>query len=150
VSRKLGALAEAEAALQEGEVLARKRGHRWHLSRVLCGWGRFHLETQRLEAADQSFTEALALACEVESQEREADARYGLAQVAAVRGQPEYARQQAEESLRLFEQVGFYQAVAVQQWLIQLEQGSDEVGRQPRVEVPIQWRTALPHPPLER
>jgi hypothetical protein len=49
--------------------------------------------------------------------------------VAAERGFWDEARQQAEESLRLFQQIGYYQAAEVQRWLERLA-GSAAEGHQ--------------------
>jgi tetratricopeptide (TPR) repeat protein/transcriptional regulator with XRE-family HTH domain len=112
-----GHLAEAEAALEEGMALARASGYRWVLSAQLCGWGDVQLAQQRGEAAQAAFSEARFIARQIESQELEAIACYGLARLAASRGEHEQAREQGERSWQLFTAHGLYQAAAVEQWL---------------------------------
>lgn len=87
------------------------------MSALLSIWGQLELARHDSKAAQTAFETALTLACQVESPEREAAARYGLAQVAAEHGRLQEARQQAQESLRLFDQIGYYQAAEVHDWL---------------------------------
>jgi hypothetical protein len=74
--------------------------------------------------------EALDLARQVQSQEWEALTRYGLARLAGERGQVEEARQQGQESARLFEALGHYQTAEVRQWLMQLLNERKRLSRQ--------------------
>jgi tetratricopeptide (TPR) repeat protein len=120
ISLQRGHLAGAEAALQEGIVLARASAYQWVLSALLCGWGEVHLARQHGEAAQQAWEEALDLAEQIESQELEATARYGLARMAAQGGNLEQAYQQGQASAELFVALGLYQAAEVKRWLAHL------------------------------
>lgn len=108
---------EAEAWLTEGVNIACSLLDRWRLSALLSIWGRLELVRSDWEAAQRAFEGAVKLASQVESPEREGAARFGLAQLAAERGRLKEARQQAQKSLLLFEQIGYYQTAEVRRWL---------------------------------
>jgi tetratricopeptide (TPR) repeat protein/transcriptional regulator with XRE-family HTH domain len=116
---------EAEVWLTEGVNLACALLDRWRLSALLSIWGQLELARHDWGAAQRAFEEALKLAGQVESPERAGAACYGLAQVAAERGHLEEARQQAQESLQIFNQIGYYQAAEVQCWLEELADKSE-------------------------
>lgn len=113
-----GHLARADEAFQEGIALARAASaYHWVLSALLSSWGEVHLARQHGEAAQRAFEEALALARTIESQELEATACYGLARLAAQRGDLVQAHQLGQTSAQLFTTLGLFQAAEVKRWL---------------------------------
>lgn len=107
----------ARGYMQEALQIARQIGDTWLLSAILVEWGELALEEQRLNDAAAAFDEALALSAKG-NQEMVALARYGLARVAAARGDRAAAWQQGKESLALFESMGNRQTEEVKSWLL--------------------------------
>jgi len=110
----------AEEYLQEGLTLARKIGYRWYVSFILSKWGELYLKQQKLELASTAFVDALETGQEIGGQELVAIALYGLARVAAARGNIVEAYDQGQESLRIFETMGHRDAAKVKKWLKKL------------------------------
>jgi tetratricopeptide (TPR) repeat protein len=125
VSADLGSLAtlaarqgrydEAATYLQEALSLARQVGDTWLLSAVLNERGELYLKQQRLDEAYAAFSESSTVSAEG-SQEEVASARYGLARVAAARGDLAEARRLGRESLDMLEPTGNRLKDAVRAW----------------------------------
>ncbi len=107
---------QAAAYFQEALQMARQIGDKWLLGAVLAEYGELALKQQRLDEAFEAFQEGLAVSAQG-SQEVTATSLYGLAQVAAARGNPLEARRQGEESLRLFEAMSHRLTDTVKSWL---------------------------------
>ena len=126
VSADLGALAtmaarqgrydEAAAYLQEALSLARQVGDIWLLSAVLNERGDLYLKQQRLDDAHAAFSESLAISAEG-SQEEVASALYGLARVAAAKGDVAEARRLGRKCLDILEPMGNRLKDGVREWL---------------------------------
>jgi hypothetical protein len=102
--------------MQESLQVARQVGDTWLLSAILGEWGELALKQQRLDDAYAAFNEVLTISAN-SNQEAVAQARYGLARVAAARGDPANAYQLGKESLTLFESMGNRQTEEVKSWL---------------------------------
>ena len=111
-----GRYEQGEAYLKEGLALARQIGDIWLLGAVLLECGELYLKQQRLNDASEVFQEALAVSSKG-NQEVIASALYGLARVAAMRGQIAEARQQGQQSLSIFEAMGNRLIDTVKAWL---------------------------------
>jgi tetratricopeptide (TPR) repeat protein/transcriptional regulator with XRE-family HTH domain len=119
----LGALAlsreryrQAEAYVREGLDLARRIGKRRDLCLGFYWWGMCQLRQQQAERAAAAFRDMhsrLPPACP----ELRAYAAYGLARVAAARGDLAEARQQAKASQDTFGELGHARAREVTRWL---------------------------------
>jgi hypothetical protein len=84
--------------------------------------GELLLRRQRIEEAQASLLEALALAGEKEYEEEKACIMYGLARCAAARNKNTEAYEYGQESLSILESLGNHRAVDVRQWLTSLKQ----------------------------
>jgi len=112
---------EANVSFQESLDLARSRVSPWHISTTLVEWGEVHLQFRQLNAADAAFQEVLIYgSSEGGDQELRARALYGLARVAALRGNVTEAARLGQESAMQFEQIGHYKARGVRAWLLSL------------------------------
>jgi tetratricopeptide (TPR) repeat protein len=125
--RRMGQLAlqqghmdQAEAIVQEGIALARASQHHWHLGALLGVWGDVHLACQQWDAAQAAYMEAVEMAEEMKGNELEAAARYGLARLAAHRGNLEEARRQGERSIQLYGTHHLFEGTEVKHWLARL------------------------------
>jgi tetratricopeptide (TPR) repeat protein/transcriptional regulator with XRE-family HTH domain len=107
---------QATRYIEEALQIARQVGDIWLLGAVLVEWGELALEEHRLDDAAAAFDEALGIASKG-SQEMVALARYGLARVAAERGDNATALEQGKESLAIFEAMGNRQTEEVKSWL---------------------------------
>ncbi|MBU7027013.1 MAG: tetratricopeptide repeat protein [Theionarchaea archaeon] len=120
VAMNRGNHAQAEQYLQESLTIAREIGHRKRISDTLNRWGEFHLKQQKFDSAYAVFFEGLEIGRETDSKESIATALYGLARVAAIRGNIVEAYDQGQESLRIFETMGHKDAAKVKKWLEEL------------------------------
>ena len=116
VAMEQGNYAQAAAQSQEGLEIARQLGRH----RLLCGalqvCGDFSLKQQQWTEAAAAFGEMRDIASGV-NQEYLAVASYGLARVAAARGERREARELGQESLRIAESIGNHLAGKVRAWL---------------------------------
>jgi tetratricopeptide (TPR) repeat protein/transcriptional regulator with XRE-family HTH domain len=119
---KQHALAQAAADYQEGLMLAQHIGLPQLICRLLAAKGDLFLQLQQKEAAAEAFHEMLALA-PVGNQALRAHAEFGLARVAAARGQFKEARILAMSSEATFEAVGHRQSSVVRDFLESLKSG---------------------------
>jgi tetratricopeptide (TPR) repeat protein/transcriptional regulator with XRE-family HTH domain len=107
---------QAARYLQEALEIARRVGDIWLLSAVLLECGELSLKQQQLEEAFAAFEEARTISAKG-NQEVVASSLYGLARVAAARGDLVAAQQQGQESLALFEAMGNRMRDSVKVWL---------------------------------
>lgn len=116
VEQHQGRYAQAETYLQEGLSLARQIGDIWLLGAILVECGELYLKQQRLDDAFSAFNEARAAASD-SYLESLASGLYGLARVAAARGDLDEARRQGAESLCIFAEMGHRLQETVSAWL---------------------------------
>jgi len=121
IERERGNFAQAEAYFQESLDLAREMGHRWLTSETLCEYGEYYLAQNKVEDAFTAFAEAYAVARGFGGQELVARALYGLARIALLKKDFVAARQQAQESLAIFETERHEKVAEVKQLLAALE-----------------------------
>lgn len=107
--------------IQEGLDLAQKSGHRLLISQLFCEWGELHLRQKKIDAASEAYFKSLKVAQESEIQQAVAAALYGLARVAAEKGNPFDAFRQGQQSLSIFQGIGDRRATVVKQWLTMYE-----------------------------
>lgn len=113
-----GAYAEANLCFQESLELARSIGSSWYISNVLTEWGDIHLKFGQIDAAFTAFHEVLTGENLVETEPVLASlAHYGLARVAAHRGNIDEAIQLGQQALEQFEALGHYKTREVADWL---------------------------------
>jgi tetratricopeptide (TPR) repeat protein/DNA-binding XRE family transcriptional regulator len=112
---------QANAAFQESLDLARSQNSPLHISQTLVEWGEVHLKFRQLDAADTVFQEVLIYGRNnAGDPELLARALYGLACVAALRGNIAEATRLGQESAMQFEKIGHYKAREVREWLLSL------------------------------
>jgi tetratricopeptide (TPR) repeat protein/transcriptional regulator with XRE-family HTH domain len=112
--------AEAEACLQESLEIARSISRRWQMSETLTAWGEMLFRQEQLDRALALFQEASSIARQIQGRELSAMALYGLARIAAARGDYAQAHQQGGQSRQAFEQMGHEQEREVARWLATL------------------------------
>jgi tetratricopeptide (TPR) repeat protein len=108
---------DAEAYLQESLTLAREMGHRRYITIILNQLGELRLKQANLSEAEAAYAEAHKVAESLNAPEFTAAALFGLARLAAVRGDAALAHDQAQKSLEMFEALAHPQADAVRAWL---------------------------------
>jgi tetratricopeptide (TPR) repeat protein/transcriptional regulator with XRE-family HTH domain len=108
--------APARGYMQESLQIARQVGDTWLLGAILNEWGELALREQRLDEAFAAFNEVLTLSANG-NQEAAAQARYGLARVAAARGDRATALHLGKESLGIFQSMDHRQTEEVKTWL---------------------------------
>jgi tetratricopeptide (TPR) repeat protein len=111
--------------LQESLEIAREIGNRWLISETLNEWGKLYLAQKQLDEACTAFDQALSIACQLNGQELIADALYGLAQIAALRGDYVEAEPKGKECQAIFEAMGHMRSAEVAQWLTRLVAGEN-------------------------
>lgn len=111
-----GAYIHAEAHIQEGLKLAQQDERFWSLLLLLARQGELLLKQRRIDEAEAVFGDLLART-PTKASHHLAQGYYGLALVAAAQGRLAQARQQAEKSLRLYQQMGHYKTRSIQLWL---------------------------------
>jgi tetratricopeptide (TPR) repeat protein len=111
----------ANAYLQESIVLARHLGSPWLIGNVLKHWGEIHLKHQQLDAAIAAFQEVLTLTSgSRQDPQLIVWAEYGLARIAALRGNVSEARRLGTDCMAIFEAIGHHKAREVREWLLSL------------------------------
>lgn len=108
--------AQAQTYLREGVALARQVGHRKLLSEMLLELAKLLLQKEEIEAAEQTFHETLQCAPQGQH-DTTIEAQYGLAQIAALRGEKDKAYRQAEQCLAHFEATGHFRSAEIRAWL---------------------------------
>lgn len=116
LNKRQGHLVEAAAYLQEALEIARHVGDIWLLGAILNECGDLYLKQNRLEEARAAFHESAAISTKG-NQEVAASALYGLARVAAARGDLDEARQKGQESHSMFESMSHRLTESVNIWL---------------------------------
>lgn len=123
-----GDYTQAEAYFQEGLTLAYQLGNQWLICGTLKFLGDLQVLQKQYEAAETTFREVLALASEG-NQRMKGEALFGLADVAANRGDYAEARKLGEASLAVFESIGQVTTGRVREWLLELPAtGTDNEG----------------------
>lgn len=117
-SKEPGAYEEANACFRESLELAHSIGSSWYLSNVLTEWGNIHLKFEQVDAAFEVFHEVLTSENLAETEPVMIGlVNYGLARVAAYRGDAAEAAQLGQQALKQFEALGHYKAREVAAWL---------------------------------
>lgn len=113
-----GDYSRANSYLQESAELGRRHGPGWEIAAILTVWGLLHLKYHRLDAATTTFNQVLTHENAPKwDPQLIALAQYGLAQVAALRGDIEEARRLGKECLASFEAIEHHWAEKVKGWL---------------------------------
>jgi tetratricopeptide (TPR) repeat protein/transcriptional regulator with XRE-family HTH domain len=116
LKEKQGLDSEAESYLQRSLALAQPIGR----PRIICivhyEYGNIYLKQQQIVQAEESFQRMFQSIPEGD-QEMYALANYGLARVAASKGELTEARVKAETSIQAFETMGHRRAQEVRQWV---------------------------------
>ena len=125
-----GDYSRANSYLQESVELGRRHGSAWEIVVALTVWGLLQLKYQQLDAATTLFQEILTHENRTKwDPQLIAVAQYGLAQVAALRGDVRQARRLGEESLAGFEAIEHYWAEKVRDWLHSLPTKDDTLSQ---------------------
>jgi len=112
---------DREAAyLREGLAVARRVGMAVLIAPIQNAWGWLYYEQQSWNAAAQAFSEALDISRQTGVCVHIAQALYGLARLAAVRGDLSEARYNGMEILAILEAIGHRTEAQVRAWLSQL------------------------------
>ena len=114
-----GDFPQAEAYMQEGLVLSRQIRTCYLICDNLFVWGEFCLLRKQIDVAASTFQEMLAMMPE-DDMLLLAQARYGLARVAAAHGNNIEARKLGDMSLASFEKMGHRSACEAKHWLASL------------------------------
>jgi tetratricopeptide (TPR) repeat protein len=113
-----GDYAGASTCFQESLELARSIGALWYISNVLTEWGNVHLKFQHIDEAFAAFQEVMNSENLAETEPVMVGlACYGLARVAALRGEHAEARRLGQQSLEQFEAIQHHKAREVAAWL---------------------------------
>jgi tetratricopeptide (TPR) repeat protein len=106
----------AQVHFQEGLNLARQIGIPQITANGLYEYGNLYLDQQQLDGAEVTFSEMLTITPKG-SQDLMALAQYGLARIAAARGDIYGARRCGEASITVLEAIGHRTAKEVRDWL---------------------------------
>jgi tetratricopeptide (TPR) repeat protein len=112
-----GRYEDADGFLFTALLMAENMQRPWLSAYGHTVWGGCYLDREDVDKAGESFAEALVIAERLGSKPYAAVARFGLARVAAIRGDQQTAREQGERSLALFESIGHARAAQVRAWL---------------------------------
>lgn len=113
-----GNYSRANAYVQESVEVARQIGTPWHINGALVEWGELHLRYQQLDAAAAAFSEVPTSMSDSEQDPQWiARSQYGLAQIAALRGDITEARRLGTNSVTILETIGHHKAGEVRHWL---------------------------------
>ena len=116
IASEQGKYSQAETYFQESLELAYQIGHQWLICGTLRFLGELQITQKQFTDAEVTFRKVLELAAEG-NQRMKGDALFGLARVAASRGNEIEARQMGEASLAVLASIGQGQANTVRQWL---------------------------------
>lgn len=98
--------------------LARHLGSPWLIGNILKHWGEIHLKYQQLDAAAAAFHEVLTLTSgSRQDPQLIVWAQYGLAKIAALRGDFMEARRLGTDTLAILEAMGHHQTKEIRAWL---------------------------------
>ena len=124
IARERNEYKQSETYLQEGQALAQAVKYPFLLAYNWDQWGELYLKQAHLDQAYKAFQAMLTLAREIASRQLIATALYGQARVAAGLGNMTEAKQYGEESLRVFQAIGYFRAPEVAAWLALMGEGS--------------------------
>lgn len=110
----------AHAHYRDALLLARQSGFPEDICTVLIAWGEDHLLQKEWSEATKLFEEAQQHAQEANLRPQLAKSLYGLARIAAVRGNLDEARRLGDESKTIFNGLGHKRATEVSYWLLEL------------------------------
>jgi tetratricopeptide (TPR) repeat protein/transcriptional regulator with XRE-family HTH domain len=116
IARKQGNYSQADKYLPEGLELARQIGRPRITSVALFEYGNLFLSLNQMEKAEEKFRETLKLTPEGD-QELTALAQYGLARVAAGRGNKDQAKKLGTASVLALNEMGHRKAQEIRFWL---------------------------------
>lgn len=111
----------AKSYFERSASLAKEAEHTWYLADALNKQGEFYLKQGNVEQASAVFSEAFVTAHEAEITELVAEALFGKARLAELSGDYDLARSLGNESLTIFENLGYYKAVQVRKWLSKIQ-----------------------------
>ena len=121
-----GSHGQATIFYEQGLQLARQLGDDERIGTLLCYLGKnVSLYQGNYTLGEALYQEGLTIARQSGHQESIAVAQYGLAQVAALRGNMREARRLGEECLAGFEAIEHYWAEKVRDWLHSLPSSSE-------------------------
>lgn len=121
-----GDYSQANNHLHESVELGRRHGPAWEIAAIFTVWGLLHLKYRRLDAATTAFEQVLTHENTTKwDPQFIAMAQYGLAQVAALRGDVESSRRLGKECLAGFETIEHHWAKKVKGWLHSLPSTED-------------------------
>src|SRR5260370_42124142 len=116
IAQKQGNYTQGEKYLSEGLKIARQTGRPRIISVALYEYGNLFLSLNQVEKAEEKFRETLKMIPEGD-QELTALAQYGLARVAAARGNKDQARQLGTASVSALDQMGHRKTLEIRFWL---------------------------------
>ena len=126
VETSRGRVQQAEKRLQEALQLAQQFDFVADQCLILNHWGDCALRQDRLLNAKENYNAALSIAGTKQLRQHEAHALFGLAQIAALRGNVVEAQCLGEESRALLMEIGHKRASEVGWWLKDLPQDMNE------------------------
>ncbi|MEZ4645829.1 MAG: tetratricopeptide repeat protein [Chloroflexota bacterium] len=112
----IDALSRSDAYLQEALVISQQANLTWLAAAIHLYLGEVYLKKNVLPLARQAFDTALETAVDLNMPEQKAVALFGLARSTHSTNITQ-ARQHAEESLAIFEELGHFVGKQVRQWL---------------------------------
>ncbi len=116
ITAEQGNYAQAEEYYQEGIALATEIGNQWLICGTLKFLGDLQLMQKHYDVAEETFHRVLTIAGHG-NQRMKGEALFGLADIAASRGDYKKARELASSSLAILESIGQGMANAVKEWL---------------------------------
>ena len=111
----------AHTHFQQGLRLARENQYLGDAAIILNAWGEAYMQQDNLEKAQTLFEEAHEIGMQIDLPVQTADSRYGLARVAALRGDTANAQNWGEASRELYAKIGDNRERDVVYWLKELE-----------------------------
>jgi tetratricopeptide (TPR) repeat protein/transcriptional regulator with XRE-family HTH domain len=112
----VNALSQSDVYLQEALAISQEVNLSWLETAVHLYLGELHLKRNALSRAQQAFETALETAVTLNMPEQQASALYGLTRTIFSTNVVQ-ARQHAEESVVIFEELGHFVGSQVRQWL---------------------------------
>ncbi len=121
VAIEKGEYEQADTLYKRGVTLAREINLPWMICGLLISQSELYLKQRYLNAATSSLQQALKVSRENGTQDWTGLALFGLAQVAAEKGETSQAQQLGKESLTLLQSIGHGEAEQVITWLEQIK-----------------------------
>lgn len=116
VTRNQGKYTQAEAYFRESLMLARQISIPQMIAHTLYEYGILFLDSMKIDMAEASFHEILSIISD-DNQDLVALAQFGLARVAASRGDMQEAHRLGNASLTILKTIGHRKSDDVKQWL---------------------------------